>query len=366
MKIAVDARELVGRPTGVGRYLSELLTEWSGRPDVMRHDWRLYSPQPLAVPAPFTAHVRVLSGSGGTQWEQWTLARALRADRPDVLLAPAYSAPLAASCPVVLTIHDVSFAAHPEWFAYREGTRRRTLARLSARRATIVLTGSEFSRGEIVRHLGIAGSKIRVIRYGVRDQPPGGGARCPPQDPIVLFVGSIFKRRHVDILIEAFASHVVTAVPASRLEIVGEPRGYPRVNLARAVTLQPLAAQRRISIRSYVDDATLAALYASATVFVFPSEYEGFGLTPLEALAAGVPPIVLDTPVASEVYGPAARYVSRESPLAVHLGEAIAHMLTSASARADVLRQSAAVLARYRWDTTANQTFAVLEEAARV
>jgi glycosyltransferase involved in cell wall biosynthesis len=200
----------------------------------------------------------------------------------------------------------------------------------------------------------------------VRDQPPGGGARCPPQDPIVLFVGSIFKRRHVDTLIEAFASHVVTAVPASRLEIVGEPRGYPRVNLARAVTLQPLAAQRRISIRSYVDDATLAALYASATVFVFPSEYEGFGLTPLEALAAGVPPIVLDTPVASEVYGPAARYVSRESPLAVHLGEAIAHMLTSASARADVLRQSAAVLARYRWDTTANQTFAVLEEAARV
>jgi glycosyltransferase involved in cell wall biosynthesis len=365
MKIAVDARELVDRPTGVGRYLSELLTEWSCTPEVMQHDWTLYSPQPLAVPARFAARVRVLSGAGGTQWEQWTLARALRVDRPDVLFAPAYSAPLATSCPVVLTIHDVSFAAHPEWFAYREGTRRRTLARLSARRAAIVLTGSEFSRGEIVRHLGTPVSKIRMIRYGVRHRPQEAGARHMSRQPIVLFVGSIFKRRHVDTLIEAFASHVAPLVPDSRLEIVGENRAYPTVNLERVVTLQSLAAQRRISIRSYVDDETLAALYASATVFVFPSEYEGFGLTPLEALAAGVPSIVLDTPVASEIYGPAVRYVSCETPLTARLGEAITHMLTSTTARTDLLRHAAAVLARYRWDKTAAETFAVLQEAAR-
>jgi glycosyltransferase involved in cell wall biosynthesis len=181
---------------------------------------------------------------------------------------------------------------------------------------------------------------------------------------MVLFVGSIFQRRHVDALIEAFASHVVPAVPDCRLEIVGETRGYPHVNLERVLTLQPLAVQRRISIRSYVDDETLAALYASATVFVFPSEYEGFGLTPLEALAAGVPSIVLDTPVASEIYGPAARYVSCDMPLARPLGEAITQMLTSTTARTDILRHAGDVLARYRWEKTAAQTFAVLQEAA--
>jgi glycosyltransferase involved in cell wall biosynthesis len=365
MKIAVDARELVGRPTGVGRYLWELLAEWSHTPEVLAHDWTVYSPQPLAVPPAFTSRVRVLSGTGGTQWEQWTLARVLRRDRPDVLFAPAYSAPLATSCPVVLTIHDVSFAAHPEWFAHREGLRRRTLTRLAARRAQIILTGSQFSRGEIVRHLGVSGSKIRMIRYGIRDRPQTAGARHTSRAPIVLFVGSIFKRRHVDTLIDAFASHVAPIVPNSRLEIVGENRAYPVVNLERVVTLQSLATQRRISLRSYVDDDTLAALYASAAVFVFPSEYEGFGLTPLEALAAGVPPIVLDTPVASEVYGPAARYVSCETPLAERLGAAITHMLTSTTARADVLRHAAPVLARYRWDKTAAETFAVLLEAAR-
>jgi alpha-1,3-rhamnosyl/mannosyltransferase len=108
----------------------------------------------------------------------------------------------------------------------------------------------------------------------------------------------------------------------------------------------------------------LAALYASASVFVFPSEYEGFGLTPLEALAAGVPSIVLDTPVASEIYGPAARYVSCEKPLARALGEAITEMLTSTTARADLLRHAGEVLARYRWEKTAAETLAVLREAA--
>ncbi len=365
MKIAVDARELVARPTGVGRYLSELLTEWSRTPEVLQHDWTLYSPQPLAVPPAFTSRVRVLSGAGGTQWEQWTLARALRTDRPDVLFAPAYSAPLATSCPIVLTIHDVSFAAHPEWFAYREGARRRTLTRLSARRAAVVLTVSHFSRDEIVRHLGISVSKVRVILHGMRSRSPLVSARRAPAAPTVLFVGSIFQRRHVDTLIDAFAKHVFPVVPDSRLEIVGDNRGYPAVNLARVVTLQPLAVQRRISIRSYVDDDTLAALYASATVFVFPSEYEGFGLTPLEALAAGVPSVVLDTAVASEIYGPAARYVSCEMPLARPLGEAITHMLTSATARADLLRHAPQVLARYRWEKTAAETFAVLREVAR-
>jgi glycosyltransferase involved in cell wall biosynthesis len=137
------------------------------------------------------------------------------------------------------------------------------------------------------------------------------------------------------------------------------------VSLERVLTLHPLAAQRRISLRSYVDDETLAALYASATVFVFPSEYEGFGLTPLEALAAGVPSIVLDTAVASEIYGPAAHYVSCEAPLAEHLGDAIVQMLTSTTARADLLRHAATVLARYRWSSTAAETFAVLQEVAR-
>lgn len=372
MRIAVDARELAGRPTGVGRYLSELLGEWAGGPAAATYEWLLYTHEPPRVPDPFTASVRVLAGGGGTRWEQWTLARAIAADRPDVVFAPGYTAPLRVPCPIALTIHDVSFAAHPEWFTFREGARRRTLTRLSARRARVVLTDSAFSRDEIVRHLGVSAAKIRVIPLGVRRLPPSprlrrtrkAGPATDAKSPVVLFVGSIFRRRHVDTLIDAFAKHVAPQVPGSRLEIVGDNRAHPPMNLERVLTLHSLDAQRRITIRSYVDEDALDDLYAHASVFAFPSEYEGFGLTPLEALAAGVPPVVFDTAIAREIYGPAARYVPNSPPLVDHLGQAIVQLLTSDTARGDLLRHAPEVLARYRWDKAAAETLAVLEETA--
>ncbi len=120
---------------------------------------------------------------------------------------------------------------------------------------------------------------------------------------------------------------------------------------------------RRVTIRSYVDDTTLRALYQHASVFAFMSSYEGFGLTPLEALAAGVPPVVLDTQIAREVYGPAARYViSAASPLP--LAEALTELLVDRHARATVLKHADAVLARYEWNRTADTTLRALEEAA--
>jgi glycosyltransferase involved in cell wall biosynthesis len=112
-----------------------------------------------------------------------------------------------------------------------------------------------------------------------------------------------------------------------------------------------------------VDEGTLSALYQRATVFAFLSEYEGFGLTPLEALAAGVPPVVLDTAVAREVYGSAARYVaslSAPQPLA----DALIELLTSAAAREAILAHAEQVLTRYDWSTTATATLRAIEEAA--
>ena len=362
MRIAIDARELAGRRTGVGRYLSELLTEWSHSEATAKHDWLLYSHQPLRVPAPFAASVRLHLGNGGTQWEQFTLARAIAADRPAVVFAPGYTAPLRVSAPIALTIHDVSFFAHPEWFTFREGMRRRVLTRLSAARARVVLTDSLFSRDEIARHVGVARGKIRVTLLGIRRQ--AAKSKENTREPMVLFVGSIFRRRHVDTLIEAFATRVVPQVPGSRLEIVGDNRAHPPLNLERVLTLQSLDAQRRITLRSYVDDQTLADLYSRASVFAFPSEYEGFGLTPLEALSAGVPPVVLDTPIATEIYGGAAHYVQNREPVADRLGDAIVRLLTEQQRRNDLLRHAPDILSRYRWDKTAAEVLAVLEEAA--
>jgi len=366
MRIAIDAREVCGRPTGVGRYLAGLLTAWAASETARRHQWTLLAPEPPSGADHWNASVTVVGGTGGTAWEQFTLPAAVRRERPDVFFAPGYTAPLTVAAPLVLTIHDVSFFAHPEWFSFREGLRRRLLTGWSARRARRVITDTDFSRREITQHIGIAERKLSVIPLGIdsrsadRSETRSSG-RSDDRAPVVLFVGSVFARRRVDRLIAAF-DIVSRRVPNARLEIVGENRTrQPRIDLdaLRLRTAHP----DRIGIRSYVDDTTLAQLYRDASVFAFLSEYEGFGLTPLEALADGVPPVVLDTAVARETCGDAARYVGAGAS-----DEDIAHtlieMLTDAAARQQVLAHGSEVLARYDWSRAAAQTLSVLEEAA--
>jgi len=376
MRIAVDARELCGHPTGVGRYLRELLTEWAVDAHAARHDWLLYAHAQPDVPAAWQPRVRVIPGSGGTSWEQWAYPRALMAERPDVMFAPAYSAPLTAPAPVVLTIHDVSFFAHPEWFSFREGTRRRQLTGWSARRARAILTDTAFSQGEIARHLGLPAARVRVIPLGIRGvvplsasaeatglkQPDATLIAAPPsREPIVLYVGSVFERRRVDQLMAAFDA-VADQVPLAQLEVVGENRTRrPRIDLE--ALRQQSRHRDRIHLRAYVDAATLTNLYARASVFAFLSEYEGFGLTPLEALAAGVPPVLLDTPVARETAGAAALYVAPTAGREA-IASALVTGLTDEGVRRDILAHAPAVLGQYDWTTTAARTLAAIEGAA--
>jgi glycosyltransferase involved in cell wall biosynthesis len=369
MRIAVDARELCGRPTGVGRYLAGLLDAWSANAAAQRHEWALVAHAQPQVPGRWAEHVHLVDGAGGTRWEQVSFPNALRASRPDVLFAPGYTAPLTVACPVVLTVHDVSFFAHPEWFSFREGARRRWLTAWSARRARTVITDSMFSQREIVKHIGIDASRLRVIPLGIEaisnQQSANPGSRIPDpgsrQEPLVLFVGSIFERRRVDRLIEAFDA-VVNVVPQARLELVGENRTrHPRLDLE--ALRRGRAHADRIQVRSYVDDDTLHGLYARASVLAFLSEYEGFGFTPLEALAAGVAPVLLDTPIARETCGAAARYVPVDGGNAT-ISSAIIELLTDPSLRSQIMQSAPAVLAQYDWNITAARTLQAIEEAA--
>jgi glycosyltransferase involved in cell wall biosynthesis len=162
-------------------------------------------------------------------------------------------------------------------------------------------------------------------------------------------------------LIASF-DEVVTTIPEARLEIVGENRTKrPRLDL-ESLRLRSRHPER-ITIRSYVDDRTLAELYHRASVFVFLSEYEGFGFTPLEALIAGVPPVLLDTAVARETCGAAARYVSSTATNG-ELAAVISDLLAHPNARQQVMQNAGEVLNRYHWERTAAATLSVLAEAA--
>jgi glycosyltransferase involved in cell wall biosynthesis len=368
-RIGVDARELLGRPTGVGRYLAELLARWTRSPEYAWSRLVLYSPAALSLPwlgaGGALAQSRVVPGGTGTRWEQLDLPRAARRDALDVFFSPAYTAPLGLRVPLVVAMHDVSFAAHPEWFRWREGLRRRWLARATVARAAGVLTLTGFSRQEIVDLLGADARRVRVVAPAVDTHPAlrttGSGDKAIGDGARVLYVGSILNRRHVPDMIRAF-DRLTRAVPGARLDIVGENRTHPREDLDTLV--RSLDLEALVTLRDYVDEATLEGLYASARAFVFLSEYEGFGLTPLEAMARGVPALVLDTPPAREACGDAAVYVARPDDHTAIAFE-LRRLAEDDGWHAVRSRAGREAAARFSWDRTARETFAVLTACAQ-
>jgi glycosyltransferase involved in cell wall biosynthesis len=358
LHIGVDGRELIGEPTGVGRYLERVLVRWMQMPD-WPHRITVFlhgdPPSRLASLAGLEWHID-RSAVASTRWEQIRLPRAVRSRAVDVFFAVGYTAPIRLHCPFVVVVHDVSFATHPEWFGWREGVRRRWLTKWTARRAATVLTVSEFSAEEISRMFGISRDRIRLAPPPAR---PTVSPWAKSPESLILYVGSMFNRRHVPELIDAFA-RVLARVPHARLVLVGANRTAPYIDPLA------LAAAGRLSHavewREYVDDAELDDLYRRARVFAFLSEYEGFAMTPMEALAHGVPSVLLDTPVAREIYGDAAVLVPLDQAA---IAQAIIRLIDDDESRAGVLEAGRTRLAHFSGDRTAVEIRRALEAAVR-
>ena len=278
MRVAVDARELCGRPTGVGRYLSGLLDAWAASDRARRHEWTLVAHAPIPGAERWPAVARIVPGSGGTYWEQFTLPRALGAERPDLFFAPGYTAPLTVGSPLVLTIHDVSFFAHPEWFSFREGARRRMLTAWSARRAKTVITDSDFSKSEIARFIGV--NNVRTIPLGLQRAHAGSPAADRPGDRAM-----VLRQVHIRAAPGASPDRGVrwrVRGSARHARIVGE-------NRARGIDLDALRRRSAHAVASPSDRMWTRPRWRSCIggVRVCVPLDTRLRTTPLEALAEG-------------------------------------------------------------------------------
>ena len=367
MRIGIDGRELLNLRTGVGRYLAELCTQWLQLPSSRGFEFIIYTHAPVAElaelgppfdragPGPFRH--QPVRGQPGTWWEQVQLPSVANQDALDLFFAPAYSVPLRLTAPTAVTMHDVSFAAHPEWFRWRARLRLRWLARRTISRARAVITVSKFSRDEILRYFDLPPARVHVVRSGIQ---PRAANTPDTAAALVLYVGSLFNRRHLPTLIQAFAK-VRLEVPEASLVIVGDDRTYPKQDLAAVA--RRAGVGDHVTVAAYVSEEELSALYGRARVFAFLSEYEGFGLTPLEALSSGVPIVVGDTPVARELYGGAGLFVPVMDVSAT--ASTIAALLRDDALRARQKERAASVLPSFSWPRAAKETLAVLEAAAR-
>jgi alpha-1,3-rhamnosyl/mannosyltransferase len=281
--------------------------------------------------------------------------------RLDVCHAPSYTAPLWGVHPLILTIHDVSYERHPEWYPYKRDSFRRWFYRRSARAADAIITDSSFSRDEIVAAYGFDRERIRVIPLGVgapfttrRPRPPQGG------DDYVLHVGDLHPRRDLGVALDAVVEIRRRHAQFANLQLVlaGIDRGSGDDLRARA---RRAGAGNALEFVPLVDDDGLVALYEGARALVYPSRYEGFGLPIIEAMACGTPVVAARAASISETAGDAAILIGPGDAAA--FAGAIESVLTNPATSAEYARRGQARASEFTWTRTALLTLEVYHRA---
>lgn len=300
-------------------------------------------------------------------WSLVGLPRAALRAGVSVIHSPAYTAPLWGRIPVALTIHDVSYELHPEWYPYRRDWMRRAFYRRSARAAVEILTVSEFSAGEIAAAYAIPRRRITVAPLGVDHRFGPGDARLPSElpaqvtGPFVLHVGDLHERRNLPAVLDAvlIARRHVGALSALTLVLAGEDRGVGQALCAMAAAAD---SEDAVVLLGTVSEERLGALYRCAAALVYPSLYEGFGLPLLEAMASGTPVIASTAASLPEVVGDAGILLS---PLESGAwAEAIGRVVRDDDLRGRLRARGLARAAQFTWDRTARITYDVYRKAA--
>jgi glycosyltransferase involved in cell wall biosynthesis len=305
-------------------------------------------------------------GHRGLRWSERILPPVAGGDGLDVFFAPAYTCPLCLEVPRVTVVHDVSFFARPEDFGLLDGIRRRETVSASIRASRLVLTVSDFSRREIERFFPEARGRVIAIPHGADDDLPPAPGRDDARralgvpGPVILTVGAILNRRPLPTLLRAAAA-LRPRFPALTVAVVGENRTQPPADLGRAVA--DAAMEGRVRLEGFLDDAALARWYAAADVFVFLSDYEGFGLPALEAMARGVPVVASRAPALGEIFAEAALLADPRDEREV--ADAIGRALSDDGLRADLVARGRALAARFSWAEAARRTWECLASAAR-
>lgn len=332
MRVGLDATPLLGRPTGVGRYVSGLLgglCALTDPPDLVLTAFTLRGASELPGRA-------AQAGAGAVRVSRRRVpARALqaawrRADVPPVELLTGrievfhgtnFVLPPRWRAGGVVTVHDLSYERFPDLVA-AASRRYRELVPRALRSAAVVLTPSQAVADEVSERYGLADGRVVATGLGVdrawfEAVPPAAAelAELGMPERYLLFVGNREPRKNLSVLLRAHAAQRAEDPDTPPLVLVGPPGWGDALDTTSA----------GVVVAGYLDDSRLRRVTAGAACLIFPSLYEGFGLPPLEALASGVPVVASDLPVLREVLGTHAEFVEPDD--ADELAAALARVL---------------------------------------
>jgi glycosyltransferase involved in cell wall biosynthesis len=363
MRVALDGTALLEPRTGIGTFTEEVLARLADRHDVevvvFAVTWRGRGRLPSVVPP----SVRVVSRPLAARplREAWK-----RADQPtierwtgpiDVVHGPNYVVPPARAAQVV-SVHDLTYVRYPE-LCTADTLAYPALIRRAIRRGAWVQTIPAFV-DDIVNEFGAPRERVVAIRNGVgtfAQGDPAVGRAVAGGDRYLLGLGTIEPRKDFPLLVRAF-DRLAAADPELRLVIAGaDGWGVDAFDAAIAEAQH----RDRIVRTGWVDDAQRAGLLAGASVFAYPSVYEGFGFPPLEAMACGTPVVASAVGGVPDTVGDAARLVAPGDLDA--LAGALDEVLHHPDLAAQLVARGTANLERFSWDRTADELVELYQQA---
>ncbi len=360
MKIAIDGYELGSGARGVGRVAQNILLHLV---DCLPGDeFVVYTKEKVVLLSRLRASERVLSSRGGyLRWLNGPLRRALRRDKPDIFFATNYLLPLGPCPESLLYEHDISVISHPEWYPRMYALTRRFLTRRSLLKARQLVVPSEFTKREILSCFRLDPEKILVCGHGLEEKFRRAGEadvlewkRRKGLDgkTVIGYLGALNKRRHIPVLVRAVGL-LKDDIPEIVLVIIGKDVG----SFSRQQTAQFLSPEW-VHWEESLPEEDLPLFFSALNVFAFLSEYEGFGLPPLEALACGAPLVLLDRPPLREIFSGMAFLV--ENPEAGEVKKALAAALSDRVSQESQLRLFDEKRGQFSWQRTARKIADVL------
>jgi len=374
--VGIDVTAALTQGGGIGRYTRELVRAVVAQGDDL--EYCLFSARPpaeLPVPDPLPGGPRVRHRPAplSERWlyrlwyrlrlplpVQWFAGQLDLFHSPDFVLPP-----VRGEVPTLLTVHDLSFVHYPQAFTPPLVGYLSRVVPWSVRRATHVLADSRATKEDLQSIWGVSPDKITVLYSGVGGNfQPVTGARALANvrrryelgdAPYLLSVSTLQPRKNYRMLIRAFRP--VAARHPHRLVIAGD-KGWLYEDVLSEVQRQGL--DERVHFAGFVDDADLPALYSGADLFVFPSLYEGFGLTLLEAMACGVPVITSTASSLPEVAGDAAVQLSPYEEEA--WAAAMSRLLADEEKRLQLAAAGFARAEQFTWEEAARRLCALYRE----
>jgi len=373
--IGIDAHNLERSRTGVGRYLFNLLKIWAVLSKENNVKFILYFKDeiPADLPQSDLFEIKLLKVKSTAFFTHWNLPQAAKKDKLDILFCPAYTAPLFYDGKIALTLHDISYEARPKefnWPSFADRILLKWVSKKSAKKATMIFTPSEFSRQEIIKYYKIEPAKIATTYLAVEEEIRNFNREAAAQEigairikyglknDFIFYVGSIFSRRHLKEVIEAF-SYLAKKKNSWQLLLGG--RDYtPRQSVLKLVAKKNKEFSREAILQvDFINDNDLKLLYSACAFFVWLSDYEGFGLPVLEAMSLGAPVLTSRSSSLAEVAGQSALLVENNSSVE-EIHWAMKRLAEDKQLSLELSRTGKWRAEKFSWQTCAEKTLEAL------